>query len=114
MPGHPVGQVTEGIGHELDIRVEDEVVGAGKLRQDGVVAGAKAAVLFAAAHLNALPGPGGQQTLPHGLFQPGAAAVRAGVVHQIEGQRVAAGELQHGLGRLEHLVIAVIDNNTCG
>ena len=71
VPGHPVGQVTEGIGHELDIRVEDEVVGAGKLRQDGVVAGAKAAVLFAAAHLDLLPGPRSQQTLPHGLFQPG-------------------------------------------
>ena len=110
--GHPVGQIAEGIGGELDVRVQDEVIIARQLRQDGVVSGAETAVLPAAAHLDLLAGLSAQSAALHGGFQTCAAAVGAGVVHQIEGQRVAAGVLQHRLRRLEGFVAAVIDNDT--
>ena len=59
-----------------------------------------------------LPLPCCQQAAVQRCFQLLAAAVRAGVVHQIEGQRVAAGEPQNGLCRLQRLVVPVIDYNT--
>ena len=59
-----------------------------------------------------LPLPCCQQAAAQRCFQLLAAAVRAGVVHQIEGQRVAAGEPQNGLCRLQRLVVPVIDYNT--
>ncbi len=114
MLNHPVGQVAEGIGRELDIRVQDKVVVAGQLRQDGIVAGAEAAVGLPAAHLYPLTGQGAEDAVPHGRFQPCTAAVGAGVVHQIEGQRVAAGIFKHCLRRPERFVAAVINNNTGG
>ena len=40
------------------------------------------------------------------------AAVGAGVVHQIQGQRVAAGVVQHGLCRLQRLLRPVIYYDT--
>ena len=110
--GHPVGQIAEGISGELDVRVQDEVIVARQLRQDSVVSGAETAVLLAAAHLDLLAGLSAQSAALHGGFQTCAAAVGAGVVHQIEGQRVAAGVLQHRLRRLEGFVAAVIDNDT--
>ena len=110
--GHPVGQIAEGVGGELDVRVQDEVIVARQLRQDGVVSGAETAVLLAAAHLDLLAGLSAQSAALHGGFQTCAAAVGAGVVHQIEGQRVAAGVLQHRLRRPEGFVAAVINNDT--
>ena len=109
--GHPVGQIAEGVGGELDVGVQDEVIIARQLGQDGVVAGAEAAVLLPAAHLHPLARQGAQSAAPDGGFQPCTAAVGAGVVHQIEGQRVAAGVLQHRLRRPEGFVAAVINND---
>ena len=109
---HPVGQVAQGVRRQLDVRVEDEVIVAVQFRQDHIVAGAEAAVLSAAADDDLLPLPCCQQAAVQRCFQLLAAAVRAGVVHQIEGQRVAAGEPQNGLCRLQRLVVPVIDYNT--
>ena len=83
-----------------------------QFRQDHVVAGAEAAVLGAAADDDLLPLPCCQQAAVQRRFQLLAAAVRAGVVHQIEGKRVAAGEPQNGLCRFQRLVVPVIDYNT--
>ena len=110
--GHPVGQITQGISGQLDIRVEDKVEIAVQLGQDHIVAGAKAAVLGAAVHHHLLARACCQQAVRHGLLQLFAAAVRAGIVHQIQGHRVAACAVQHRLRRLQRLVIAVIYNNT--
>ena len=59
-----------------------------------------------------LPLPCCQQAAVQRCFQLLAAAVRAGVVHQIEGQRVAAGAVQHGLGGPDGLPGAVIHHDT--
>ena len=110
--GHPVGQITQGISGQLDIRVEDKMEITVQLGQDHIMAGAKAAVLGAAVHHHLLARACCQQAVRHGLLQLFAAAVRAGIVHQIQGHRVAARAVQHRLRRLQRLVIAVIYNNT--
>ena len=109
---HPVGKVAQGVGGKLDIRVEDKMHPAVQQRQHHVVAGAKAAVLRPAEHLHLLAHSGAQGAVGCGGGQALAAAVRAGVIHQIQRQRVAAGAVQHGLGRTQGLLCAVINYDT--
>ena len=87
---------------------------AGQQRQHGVVAGAEAAVVFPADHHDLLVLRAGQHAVPGGLLQRCAASVRAGVVHQIEGQRVAAGMIQHRLCGTDRLFTAIIGYDTRG
>ena len=56
---------------------------------------AEAAVFLPADHPDRLPLAGGQAAVLDGLVEGIAGAVGAGVVHQIEGQGVAAGVFQH-------------------
>ena len=109
---HPVRKVTQRIRSELDIRVQDKVHPALQQAEHRVVAGAKAAVLCAAEHLHLLVLADVQGAVLRGLCKALAAAVRAGVVHQIQCQRVAAGAVQHGLCRPERFIRAVINYDT--
>ena len=109
---HPVRKVTEGVLRQLDVRVQDEVHPAVQQAEHRVVSGAEAAVLCAAEHLHLLVLADVQGAVLRGLGKALAAAVRAGVVHQIQRQRVAAGAVQHGLCRPERFIRAVINYNT--
>ena len=108
---HPVGKVAQGICGQLDIRVEDKVHPAVQQREHRVVPGAEAAVLQPAEHLHGLPGGGAQSAVLCGSGQPLAAVVRAGVIHQIQRKRVAAGAVQHGLRGLDGFLCAVIHHD---
>ena len=81
-------------------------------REHRVVAGAKPAVFQPTQHLHGLPGGSAQGAVCSGVRQALAAAVRAGVIHQIQCQRVAAGAVQHGLRRLYSFLSAVIYYDT--
>ena len=90
---HPVGKVAEGVRRELDVRVQDEVEVTVQLRQNHVVPGAEAAVFGAAVEDDLLARPCRQRTGRCRCAQLFPAAVGAGIVYQIEGERVAAGIL---------------------
>ena len=109
---HPVRKVAQGIRGQLDVRVQDKVHPAVQQREHCVVPGAEAAVLQPAEHLHRLPGGGAQGAVLCGGGQLLAAAVRAGVIHQIQRERIAAGAVQHGLGGPDGLPGAVIHHDT--
>ena len=101
-----------GVGGELDVRVQDKMHPAVQQRKHRIVPGAEAAVFGPAEHLHLLARCRAQGAVGCRAGQALAAAVRAGIVHQIQGHRVAARAVQHRLRRLQRLVIAVIYNNT--
>ena len=77
-------------------------------RKHRIVPGAEAAVFGPAEHLHLLARCRAQGAVGCRAGQALAAAVRAGIVHQ----RVAAGAVQHGLGRPQGLFCAVINYDT--
>ena len=109
---HPVCQVAQGVGGELDVRVQDKMHPAVQQRKHRIVPGAEAAVLGPAKHLHLLARCRAQDAVGCRAGQALAAAVRAGIVHQIQRQRMAAGAVQHGLGRPQGLLCAVINYDT--
>ena len=81
-------------------------------RKHRIVPGAEAAVFGPAEHLHLLARCRAQDAVGCRAGQALAAAVRAGIVHQIQRQRMAAGAVQHGLGRPQGLLCAVINYDT--
>ncbi len=80
---HPVRKVAQGVRRQLDIRIQDKVHPAVQQREHCVVPGAEAAVFQPTEHLHRLPGDGAQGAVLGSGGQLLAAAVRAGVIHQI-------------------------------